>query len=79
MPGPGRKFTKGRPSPNPGGRPKTVGRVRELANTQTEGAIATLVAIMRDPQQPAAARVAAAKELLDLTSGALNPHSTTPR
>ena len=52
-------------SGNPGGRPKEVGHVRELARQWTEQAIQTLADIMQDPSQPARARVAAAESLLD--------------
>ena len=52
-------------SGNPGGRPKILAEVRELARTHTAEAIETLALIMRDPNQNARARVAAARELLD--------------
>jgi hypothetical protein len=52
-------------SGNPGGRPKEVGHVRELAREHTEEAIGTLAAIMQDGKEPAAARVRAAECLLD--------------
>jgi hypothetical protein len=52
-------------SGNPGGRPKEVGHVRELAREHTEEAIRTLAAIMQDGKEPAAARVRAAECLLD--------------
>jgi hypothetical protein len=55
---------KGR-SGNPGGRPKVVAEVRDLARAQTAQAIATLSAIMSSAKAPAAARVAAANSLLD--------------
>lgn len=52
-------------SGNPGGRPKADGRVKDLARSQTENAIATLVSIMEDKEATAAARVAAASVILD--------------
>lgn len=58
------KFEKGQ-SGNPGGRPKVVGEVRELAQAYTTEAIETLVAIMRDAAAPAAARAAASNAILD--------------
>lgn len=60
----GRPWPKG-VSGNPGGRPREVGHVRELARQHTEEAIQALVAVMRDPDQPGRARVAAAEALLD--------------
>ncbi len=50
---------------NPGGRPKEVGHVRELARMHTEDAVTTLVEIMNDASEKGAARVAAAQALLD--------------
>ncbi len=52
-------------SGNPGGRPKVLGHVRDLARAQTDTAINTLVAIMSNSKSPAAARVRAAELLLD--------------
>ena len=51
-------------SGNPGGRPKEVGHVRDLARQHTEAAIETLAAIMNDADEKAPARVAAAEALL---------------
>jgi HEAT repeat protein len=48
-----------------GGRPKTLAEVRELARTHTVEAIETLAQIMRDPNENARARVAAASAILD--------------
>ena len=64
MPGRGRPFPKG-VSGNPGGRPRVLGDVQELARQQSPEAINTLVAIMQNEKAPPAARVAAANSLLD--------------
>jgi hypothetical protein len=64
MPGKGRPFPKG-VSGNPGGRPKVLGDVQELAREQSPQAINTLAKIMNDEKTPPAARVAAANALLD--------------
>jgi hypothetical protein len=64
MPGKGRPFEKG-VSGNPGGRPKVLGDVQELARKQSPQAINTLAKIMGDEKAPPAARVAAANALLD--------------
>lgn len=60
----GKPFEKGK-SGNPSGRPKIDSRVRELAQAQTESAIAGLVGVLEDKKAPAAARVSAAVALLD--------------
>jgi hypothetical protein len=60
--GPGRPFAKG-VSGNPGGRPKEIGHVRDLARQHTEAAIRTLVEIVESGKTDAA-RAAAASELL---------------
>jgi hypothetical protein len=60
--GPGRPFPKGL-SGNPGGRPKEIGHVRELAREHTQEAVQTLVDIMRTGRTDSA-RAAAASELL---------------
>ena len=60
----GRPFQKGT-SGNPGGRPKVLGDVQELARERSPDAINTLAAIMDDQKAPPAARVAAANALLD--------------
>ena len=58
------KFEKGQ-SGNPGGRPREVAEVRELAQEHTPEAISTLVEIMKNKDSKDAARVAAATALLD--------------
>ena len=60
----GKPFKKGQ-SGNPGGRPKVVAEVKELARAHTGEAIQTLVSIMSNPKSAPAARVSAANALLD--------------
>jgi hypothetical protein len=64
MPKSSTTFTKGK-SGNPSGRPKEIGHVRDLARKHTSEAITVLVSIMNNEEEKAAARVAAAKELLE--------------
>jgi Family of unknown function (DUF5681) len=45
----GKPFQKGQ-SGNPGGRPKVVAEVRELAREHTSNAVETLVSIMNNPK-----------------------------
>jgi hypothetical protein len=71
----GKPFEKGR-SGNPGGRPKVVAEVKELARAHTSEAIETLVSIMTDPKGAAAARVSAANALLDRGYGKPPQHVT---
>ena len=52
-------------SGNPGGRPRAVLEVRDLARSCTQAAVETLLEIMTNPKAPAAARVAAAVAVLD--------------
>ena len=58
------RFEKGK-SGNPGGRPKVIGEIRDLARAHTTEAIETLVAILLNTKVPPAARVSAANAILD--------------
>ena len=58
------KFQPGK-SGNPGGRPKNLADVQELARCYTKKAIETLAAIMQNEKTPPAARVSAASAILD--------------
>jgi Family of unknown function (DUF5681) len=58
----GRPFPKGQ-SGNPGGRPRELRDVIELARSHSADAIATLAKIMRNEQAPPAARLGAAAAL----------------
>ena len=60
----GRPFQKGT-SGNPGGRPRVVADVQQLARERSPEAINILANVMRDEKAPPAARVAAANALLD--------------
>ncbi len=62
--GRGRPFKKGQ-SGNPGGRPKAIAEVRDLAREKTKKAIEGLASIADDTKAPPAARVAAYNSLLD--------------
>lgn len=54
---------------NPGGRPRIVEDVRELAMAETPACIRALVKIRDDTKAPAQARVAAANAILDRALG----------
>ena len=56
-------------SGNPGGRPKAVGGIRELARKYDKAAIAVLAELMNNASTPAAARIMAANSLLDRGCG----------
>ena len=68
-------FKKGQ-SGNPGGRPKVIAEVKELARAHTGEAIETLVSIMTNPKSAPAARVSAANALLDRGYGKPPQHIT---
>ena len=71
----GKPFKKGQ-SGNPGGRPKVVAEVRELARAHTGEAVQTLVSIMTNTKAAPAARVSAANALLDRGYGKPPQHIT---
>jgi hypothetical protein len=71
----GKPFQKGQ-SGNPGGRPKVVAEVRELAREHTNEAVQTLVSIMTNQNAAPAARVSAANALLDRGYGKPPQHIT---
>ena len=60
----------------PGGRPKVVAEVKELARSTHGEAIETLVSIMTNPKAAPAARVSAANSLLDRGYGKPPQHIT---
>jgi hypothetical protein len=60
----GRPFPKGQ-SGNPGGRPKALHEVIELARSYAPDAIRTLASVMLDEESPPAARIGAASAILD--------------
>lgn len=61
-------------SGNPGGKAADLINVRDLARTHSKTAIKTLVAIMGDEKNPAAARVRAAEVILDRAHGKAPAH-----
>ncbi len=63
----GRPFPKGA-SGNPGGRPKELAHIKEMARSHTESAIAALVEVLTNSDK-GAERVAAAQALLDRAWG----------
>jgi hypothetical protein len=69
----GRRFKKGQ-SGNPGGRPKVIADIQELARQKTPEAIETLTDIMINGKQEAA-RVSAARELLDRVWACASDHA----
>lgn len=64
----GGRFKPGQ-SGNPGGRPKGVGEVRDLARQHTIAAMRGLVKVLKNPKSPPAAIVAAANAILDRAWG----------
>src|SRR5262245_14683911 len=69
----GKPFQKGQ-SGNPGGRPKEIAEVKELARQHMPAAIDALVSIMNNPKASDAARVSAATALLDRGYGKPQQH-----
>jgi hypothetical protein len=64
----GRPFEKGK-SGNPGGRPREIQEIVDLARTNSVDAVNTLARIMRDPDAPHQAQIAAANSMLDRAFG----------
>jgi len=71
----GKPFQKGQ-SGNPGGRPKEIAEVKELAREHMPAAIEALVSIMNNTKASDAARVSAANALLDRGYGKPPQHIT---
>ncbi len=67
------KFVKGQ-SGNPGGRPKSIAVLRELAQAETEANIRILKSIRDSKRSGAAARIAAIRELFDRGYGKATQH-----
>ena len=69
------KFQRGK-SGNPGGRPKVLAEVIELARAETVANIETLVRLRDDPKVPPIVRLRAAEVLLDRAWGKASAHVT---
>src|SRR5215813_4692010 len=69
----GKPFQKGQ-SGNPGGRPREIAEVKELAREHMPAAIEALASIMNNPKASDAARVSAASALLDRGYGKAPQH-----
>jgi len=65
-------------SGNPGGRPKQIKEIEELARQRSAEALDSLTAIAGDLEQPASARVAAAIAILDRGYGKPAPPLLIP-
>lgn len=68
---PGRPFQKGK-SGNPGGRPKVIGALKEMARIHTAAALDTLVAGLKSESE--VARLTAANSILDRGYGKASQH-----
>src|SRR5215467_5572732 len=74
----GKPFQKGQ-SGNPGGRPKEIAEVKELAREHMPAAIEALASIMNNPKASDAARFSAASALLDRGYGKAPQHPKSVR
>jgi hypothetical protein len=63
--GPSGRFLPGRPSPNPGGRPKGLAALVREETREGAELVAYMLAVLRHPKQPTALRMAAAQWLAD--------------